>query len=417
MKKSYILILISISICFSQDCDDNMLMYDCDGLWFCNNEPDFGFDCYVNNEFCEDFNEDGITSAWLGDGWCDDGTWGVDFQCEEYSFDCGDCGDEFSNTYGYCDGIPESYSFNHEGLVRQYYLYEPDLLEENAPLVFVMHGYGGSANGIISYSGMNTIADQYGFAICYPNGTIDQSGNRFWNVGYNMHQNETVDDVDFLSSLAQYLQEEYNLSSQNTFATGMSNGGDISYMLACQAPNIFSAIAPVAGCMMTWIFESCDPSLPVPVLEIHGTNDNVTWWEGDPNDLGGWGPYIGTEEGIDFWVDINACTSSEDIPLPNTNTINHRYFDCNDNTEVWLYEVVGGGHDWPGYSSQKIWSFFSSFIGLMGDVNEDNSINILDVILVINLILESEFDLTADMNVDGLINVLDIVQLINIILN
>ena len=99
------------------------------------------------------------------------------------------------------------------------------------------------------------------------------------------------------------------------------------------------------------------------------------------------------------------------------NTINHRYFDCNDNTEVWLYEVVGGGHDWPGYSSQEIWSFFSSFIGLMGDVNEDNSINILDGILVINLILESEFDLTADMNVDGLINVLDIVQLVNIILN
>ena len=120
----------------------------------------------MNNEFCEDFNGDGITDAWLGDGWCDDGTWGVDFQCEEYSFDCGDCGDEFSNTYGYCDGIPESYSFNHGGLTRQYYLYKPDFLEENAPLVFVMHGYGGSANGIISYSGMNTIADQYGFAVC-----------------------------------------------------------------------------------------------------------------------------------------------------------------------------------------------------------------------------------------------------------
>ena len=147
MKKIYFIISL-ICICFSQDCDDNMLMFDCDYLAFCNNEPNFGFDCYVNNEFCEDFNGNGITDAWLGDGWCDDGTWGVDFQCEEYSFDCGDCGDEFSNTYGYCDGTPESYSFNHEGLVRQYYLYEPDLLEENAPLVFVMHGYGGTASGI-----------------------------------------------------------------------------------------------------------------------------------------------------------------------------------------------------------------------------------------------------------------------------
>ena len=416
MKKIYFVITL-ICICFSQDCDDNMLMFDCVETGFCNNEPDFGFDCYVNNEFCEDFNGDGIINSWVGDGWCDDGTWGVDFQCEEYSFDCGDCGDEFSNTYGYCDGIPESYSFNHEGLVRQYYLYEPDLLEENAPLVFVMHGYGGSANGIISYSGMNTIADQHGFAVCYPNGTIDESGNRFWNVGYNMHQNETVDDVDFLSSLAQYLQEEYNLNSQNTFSTGMSNGGDISYMLACQAPHIFSAIAPVAGCMMTWIFDSCDSPQSIPVLEIHGTNDNVTWWEGDPNDLGGWGPYIGAEEAIDFWADINVCTSSEDIPLTNTNTIHHRYFDCSDNTEVWLYEVVGGGHDWPGYSSQEIWSFFSQYTFNLGDINNDGAINIQDIIITINLVLNNEYDYLVDLNSDETIDILDIVQLVNIILN
>ena len=52
-------------------------MFDCDGLSFCNNEPDFGFDCYVNNEFCEDFNQDGITDSWVGDGWCDDGAYAV----------------------------------------------------------------------------------------------------------------------------------------------------------------------------------------------------------------------------------------------------------------------------------------------------------------------------------------------------
>ena len=232
-----------------------------------------------------------------------------------------------------------------------------------------------------------------------------------------MHQNETVDDVDFLSSLAQYLQEEYNLSIQNTFSTGMSNGGDISYMLACQAPNIFSAIAPVAGCMMTWIFDSCDPPQSVPVLEIHGTNDNVTWWEGDPNDLGGWGPYIGAEEAIDFWADINVCTSSEDIPLTNTNIIHHRYFDCSDNTEVWLYEVVGGGHDWPGYSSQEIWSFFSQYTFNLGDINNDGAINIQDIIITINLVLNNEYDSLVDLNSDETIDILDIVQLVNIILN
>ena len=116
------MILILISVCLSQDCDDNMLMFDCDGLAFCNNEPDFDFDCYVNNEFCEDFNQDGITDAWVGDGWCDDGEWGYDFQCESYSFDCGDCGDSYSNAYGYCDAIPQAHTFSHGGLSREYYI-------------------------------------------------------------------------------------------------------------------------------------------------------------------------------------------------------------------------------------------------------------------------------------------------------
>ena len=414
MKKIYFIITL-ICICYSQDCDDNMLMFDCDGLAFCNNEPDFGFDCYVNNEFCEDFNQDGITDAWVGDGWCDDGEWGYDFQCEEYSFDCGDCGDDFSNTYGYCNDIPEAYTFNHGGLSRQYYIYEPNIIQENPPLVFLMHGFTGSALGISSYSGMNALADEHGFVVCYPQGTSDQNGDNFWNVGYNFHDNLTVDDVSFIVSLAEYLQNEYGYDANNTFAAGMSNGAEMSYKLACETDGFFNAIAPVAGTMFGVSWPSCNPN-PIPVLEIHGTNDNVTLWDGDYNDTY-WGPYPGIEEVIDFWVEENDCINNEEIFLQGMNTIKHRYFDCNDNTEVWLYEVAGGGHDWPGYSSQEIWNFFSSFIGLTGDVNEDSLINILDVILVINLILESEFNLTADINNDGSINVLDVVQLVSIILN
>ncbi|MDB3868685.1 dockerin type I domain-containing protein [Candidatus Marinimicrobia bacterium] len=414
MEKIYFIIIL-ISVCFSQDCDENMLMNDCINLPFCNNEPDFGFDCFVNNEFCEDFNGDGIVDAWVGDGWCDDGEWGYDFQCEEYSFDCGDCNDDFSNTYGYCDDIPEVYTFNHGGLLRQYYIYEPDNIQENPPLVFLMHGFTGSALGISSYSGMNTLADEHGFVVCYPQGTSDQNGDNFWNVGYNFHDNITVDDVSFIVSLAEYLQNENGYDANNTFAAGMSNGAEMSYKLACETDGFFNAIAPVAGTMFGVSWSSCDPTT-IPVLEIHGTNDNVTLWGGDYNDTY-WGPYPGIEEVIDFWVEENDCINNEEIVLESMSTIKHRYFDCSDNAEVWLYEVVGGGHDWPGYSSQEIWNFFSSFIGLSGDINQDTLINILDVILVINFILEGEFNSTADINNDDSINVLDVVQLVNIILN
>ena len=333
---------------------------------------------------------------------------------------------------GSCDNgnnFPGYYEFNHNGLAREYYLYQPDSIQNNAPLIFVLHGYSGTANGMINYSGMNAVAEDHGFAVCYPKGTSDQSGFNFWNVGYAFHENQTVDDVAFLSSLANYLQVEYGFDSQNTFVTGFSNGGDMSYMLACQANDIFRAIAPVAGCMMEGIYNTCASS-PVPVLEIHGRDDNVTLWDGDMQNNDGWGAYYGTEEGIDFWVETNGCINSEDIFFPNTNTsdgshiINHRYFDCIDNAEVWLYEVVDGGHDWPGSSgnmdiesSEEIWNFFSFFLLLTGDVNQDNFINILDIILIINLILDNQFDLIADMNDDGIINILDVVQLVNIILN
>ena len=426
----YIYILIIISMCFSQDCNDNMLMYDCDGLWFCNDEPDFGFDCYVNNDFCEDFNGDGIVDAWVGDGWCDDGEWGYDFQCETYSFDCGDCGDEYSDDYGYCSHIIEESQFYYDGINRKYYLYEPDSIQNNAPLVFVLHGYSGSANSIINYSFMNAVADEHGFAVCYPQGTRDQYNNRFWNVGYDFHDNQNVDDVGFLTALATHLQLEYGYSVNNTFVTGMSNGGDMSYMIACQAHDIFRAIAPVAGCMMEWIYDTCD-SVPVPVLEIHGTDDNVTLWEGDMDNNDGWGAYLSTLDGINFWVETNECTNSEHINLPNidindgSHVIKHTYFECANNSDVWLYEVVNGGHDWPGSngnmdidSSTDIWSFFNKFTSELGDINEDGELNVLDVVNLVNIVLEFIPETSnADLNQDGLYNILDVVQLVNIILN
>ena len=227
--------------------------------------------------------------------------------------------------------IVESLQFNHNNLIRDYYLYRPNSIQENAPLVFLLHGYSGSAGGILNYSGMIDVAAENGFALCVPQGTSDNSGYNFWNVGYAFHQNQLVNDVDFLSSLAEHLHYEYGLDSQNTFVTGMSNGGDMSYMLACEASNIFKAIAPVAGTMLESIYNTCE-SLPVPILEIHGTNDNVTLWDGDMENEDGWGSYLSIPDIIDYWVETNSCMNSEDIFLPNTNIsdgsyiINHRYF-------------------------------------------------------------------------------------------
>ena len=278
------------------------------------------------------------------------------------------------------------HTFDINGEIREYYLHLPNNIEDDAPLVFVLHGYSGTANSLMNWTGMNQVANANGFSVCYPQGITDDWNNNFWNVGYEFHANETVDDVEFLSTLAQFLQGEYNLSSQYTFSTGMSNGGDMSYLLACQASDVFKAVAPVAGCMMTWIYDSCAPPNPIPVFEIHGTDDNVTWWAGaDVNNNGGWGPWISVDTTFNFWTQLNGCTESTIDTLPNTNTtdgsyvVSHKNINGVNDNEVWLYEVVNGGHEWPGAygnmdinASEEIWNFFTLVVEDSSNIHIEN---------------------------------------------
>ena len=274
--------------------------------------------------------------------------------------------------------------FEHDGLTRQYIYYEPENLNQQMPLVIVMHGYTGDANSIKNYSEMNDFADQYGFAVCYPRGTVDGGGNRFWNVGYAFHQNETVDDVGYLTELTQYLQQTNGLNPDYTFATGMSNGGEMCYMLACQAYDTFKAVAPVAGMILQDILDDCDAAPAIPVFEIHGSQDGVTPLAGDPDNNDGWGSYPSIADTIDYFVEKNGCTTLVEGSVPNTNTsdgsfiVSEKYINGVNQNEVWYYKVVGGGHDWPGSggnmdieAGEQAWLFFQNYI--------DNNVVVLDL--------------------------------------
>ena len=265
--------------------------------------------------------------------------------------------------------------FDHDGIDRQYIYYEPTELNEQLPLVFVMHGFTGDANDIKNYSKMNDFADQYGFAVCYPRGTVDSGGNRFWNVGYAFHQNETVNDVGFLTELAVYLQDTHALNPDYTFATGMSNGGEMCYMLACQAYDTFKAVAPVAGMILQVILDECDESPAIPIFEIHGSQDNVTPLSGDPNNNDGWGAYPSIQSTINYFAEKNECTTVVNGLVPDIDTSDNSFIESekhlngiNEN-EVWYYKVVGGGHDWPGAwgnmdieAGEEAWLFFQNYI-------------------------------------------------------
>ena len=278
-------------------------------------------------------------------------------------------------------GQPENHQFSHDGLDRDYYIYIPDSITIDAPLLFILHGYGSDANAIMNSSQFNPIADEHGFIVCYPQGTEDNWSNRQWFSGW--YSNDPVDDVGFLMSLAQHIQAEFSIDTDKTFCTGMSNGADMSYRLACEASSVFKAVAPVAGCMFEWAINACSPDNPIPVFEIHGTNDNMTLWGGDAFYY--YGAYVGVETTFEFWSQMNVTTESIIDTLPNLNTqdgsyvISHKNINGINNNEVWLYEVVNGGHHWPGAygnmdvsASDEIWGFFNNIISQNLDISGNN---------------------------------------------
>jgi polyhydroxybutyrate depolymerase len=280
------------------------------------------------------------------------------------------------------------YDIQSGALTRSYLLHVPKQLTHPAPLVIVMHGYTGSADSIMSYSGMNEVADEEGFVVVYPQGTVDQQGNAFFNVGYEFHADASVDDLQFIRDLVAHLQDELTLNPDKVFAAGMSNGADMSYLLACQASDIFRAVAPIAGVMMKETFDTCSPSRPLPLFEVHGTNDEVSLFNGDMENSGGWGPYLDLPATIAFWVEFNGLTLKQSSYLPNSaaNDSSHiifdRYWSETQDNEVWFYRVVDGGHHWPGVqfdwwrnpmawwyfrnanqdidTSRVVWSFFEN---------------------------------------------------------
>ena len=270
------------------------------------------------------------------------------------------------------DDVGLNQSILHNGISRDYILYIPENLPTNAPLVVVSHGYTSSAKTMMSYSGMNKVADEEKFLVVYPQGTKDQRGNNFFNVGYEFHASSKVDDLGFIKALVTKLTDDYQVNPNHIFATGMSNGGDLSYFLACYASDMFQAVAPIAGTMMQTTIETCKPQKGMPIFAVHGKADEVTYFDGDMANRDKWGPYPGIPAVIEHWVDVNAVEISKQIDLDNITNFTasnealsfDRYLSETSDHEVWLY-IHSGGHDWSLKeldTSSEIWSFFTRYI-------------------------------------------------------
>ena len=292
----------------------------------------------------------------------------------------------------------QNITFPHDGLNRQYRIHIPDDLPDQAPLVLALHGYSGNNNDMINNYGWIELADERGFVVACPNGTQDQSNNRFWDVDYDFHQGFDIDDDGFISSLAVHLQELHGLDPNRTFVTGFSNGAEMCFQLACRESETFMAFAPIVGMMLDPLFNECDPAIKRPILSLNGTDDGITLYEGDMNNSGGWGAYHSIPDMMALWADILETPDMERTYLPDTNpndgsTVRLDIYTSPDNDlELWYYLVQGGGHDWPGQwgnmdmdAALEVWNFFASRSGscVGSDINADGLVDVTDVLAII----------------------------------
>lgn len=260
------------------------------------------------------------------------------------------------------------------GLTREYRLYVPAAYNGTVavPLVLNLHGYGSSNLQQEFYGDFRSIADTANFLIVHPNGTVDGQGERFWNTFLG---NSPVDDVAFISDLLDTLQAAYNIDANRIYSTGMSNGGFMSYSLACELNTRIAAIASVTGDMILSKLNACAPVRPVPVMEIHGTADDVVPYNGLLLST-----FVSIPTLLSAWVDFNNCNPAPAITqVPDINTTDgctaeHYLYSGGDlGSTVEHYKIIGGGHTWPGAffplgvtnqdfnASKEIWRFFSQY--------------------------------------------------------
>ena len=269
--------------------------------------------------------------------------------------------------------------FNWDNEQREYFLYVPENLQPNAPLVFVLHGYWGEGADMIGLFAEQ--ANEHGFVVCYPSGLTDNIGANHWNANFSPSMT-TVDDVGFLSNLALYLQGEYGLSPEKTFTCGMSNGGYMSWSLACHAPDVFKAIASVTGTMSGPDWVDCNPSELVPVMQISGTADNVVPMDGSMGYVSeGWGGAPDIYTIMDYWSELHGCANNETINWQfDYSTDVTQYFSCTYNTsyELRLYVANGMGHTWPSFAEAQIWDFFMQIaanpLSIYGETNAERTL-------------------------------------------
>jgi polyhydroxybutyrate depolymerase len=258
---------------------------------------------------------------------------------------------------------------NIHGITRTFHLYNPSQTV-NKPIVFLFHGNGGSADGIAGLTKVKApylpwfdIAKKEGLILVIPDGMIGPEKSQGWNDCRNdAPRIPATDDVGFINTLLDTLQQTLRFNVQKVYMVGTSNGGHFVMRLAQEIPHRITAFATIVA---TYASSSkcTSSSIPVSALYMNGTADPLIPYMGGNTENGS---IISTDSIISYWVKRNGTQINPTITqFPsngNSTVLSYHYQNGIHDTEVMLYKVVNGGHIEP--SQRERYSFlWTSFVG------------------------------------------------------
>jgi polyhydroxybutyrate depolymerase len=266
-----------------------------------------------------------------------------------------------------------SQTIQHDGLTREYSIYVPASYDgtTNFPLLFNLHGGGGTNSAWQVTSDMIPIADTADFILVYPQARPDPSDENSFNWIPKIPG--TFDDVPFFSSLIDTIASNYQIDQNRIYACGYSLGGDMTFELGCKLNNRIAAIAPVARTMQANPNGFCSPVHPTGVLTILGTVDLVSPYNGIV--FGGIEYYISAAATHSYWATHNNCVTTATMNTVSPSVERYTWSTTPGCAYVEELKVIGGGHDWPGSfgnmtidANTEIWQFVSRYDinGLIG---------------------------------------------------
>jgi len=261
------------------------------------------------------------------------------------------------------------------GVRREYLLYVPPSYDPAtpAPLVITIHGFAQWPANQRDVSRWNPLADEYGLIVVYPSGT--GFPKRWGAHGTADSLNPQMEDVTFISDLIDKLKSEYTIDPARIYANGLSNGGGMSYLLACELSERIAAIGTVGGAYL-YPLDKCRPAYTVPMIAFHGDADQIVPYYGGRSAMFDV-PFPVIPEWMAQYAAQNDCAATPDELPAQGEVTGIRYGQCNENSEVLFYTIHGGGHAWPGGgtlpkaivghttqdidATRTIWAFFQQY--------------------------------------------------------